>query len=137
MNQSFSPHRLVPSGPLNQKCSQIRIASFRYPAKLRLSAAAVLRWRKHPPGCQLATILKIMCITDTGDQLTGRCGANALQFHQPLFTQRMNSFNSLFLALATTRPVLMRHRAIRSISILFIAVITARVIGSDCEGSLS
>jgi hypothetical protein len=25
-----------------------------------------------------------MCITDTGDQRTGRCGANALQFHQPL-----------------------------------------------------
>ncbi|EHK5492065.1 TPA: hypothetical protein NO241_005049 [Escherichia coli] len=28
----------------------------------------------------------------------------------PVFTQRMSSFNSLFLALATTQPVLMRHR---------------------------
>lgn len=28
--------------------------------------------------------IKIMCVTDTGDQRTGRCVANALQFHQPL-----------------------------------------------------
>lgn len=32
----------------------------------------------------MAPIFKIMCITDTGDQRTGRCGANPFQFHQLL-----------------------------------------------------
>ncbi len=72
----FSIKISTEQAPWNSKCSQIRIASFRYPAKLRLSAAAVLRWCQSQPGCQLAPILKIMCITDTGDRRTGRCGAN-------------------------------------------------------------
>jgi sensor histidine kinase YesM len=46
-----------------------------------------------------------------------------------VFTQRMCPFNALFLALATAQPVLMDIAAIRSISILLMAVITAR--GSD------
>lgn len=32
----------------------------------------------------MSSIFKIVCITDTGDQSTGCCGANPFQFHQPL-----------------------------------------------------
>jgi len=32
----------------------------------------------------LSPIFKIVCITDTGDQRTGRCGTNPFQFHQSL-----------------------------------------------------
>jgi hypothetical protein len=43
-----------------------------------------MRWCKAQPGSQLTPIPKIMGITDTGDQCTGRCGAYSLQLHQPL-----------------------------------------------------
>lgn len=46
-----------------------------------------------------------------------------------VFPQRMCAFNSLFLPLAATQPVLIDIAAIRSISMLLMAVITARSIG--------
>lgn len=55
----------------------------------------------------------------------------------PLFTQPMCPFNSLLLSLATAHQSLYDIAAIRSISILLMAVITARITGSFCEGSLS
>lgn len=51
------------------------MTGFCYPAELRLSAAAVLLWCQSQPGCQLPSIFKIMCVTDTGNQRTGSVGA--------------------------------------------------------------
>ncbi len=51
------------------------MTGFCYPAELRLSAAAVLLWCQSQPGCQLPSIFKIMCVTDTGNQRIGSVGA--------------------------------------------------------------
>ncbi len=68
LNKSvLSPPRSVPSGQSEPEVFSDTNRQLRYPAKLRLSAA-VLRWCQSQPGCQLAPILKIMCMTDTGDQ---------------------------------------------------------------------
>ena len=54
-----------------------------------------------------------------------------------IFPQYMGPFNSLFCRWRRLSQSLCDIAAIRSISILLIAVITAQVIGSVCEGSLS